>query len=157
MRTTSCPSYLLSISSASSDFFLFIPCIHCIPRYLPPLCLLCPSPPPSSMTSCTKSPPTILPVETALCVGELIDSPSQSRQPLVLGVKEVGNGVGSAEELYADNGYDYYTNQGISQCVSATSLKQRRTRPFENLNVLYISIPGDALTCKGHEPPMIPA
>lgn len=28
---------------------------------------------------------------------------------------EVGNGVGSAEELYADNGYDYYTNQGISQ------------------------------------------
>ncbi|XP_044057735.1 glycerophosphodiester phosphodiesterase domain-containing protein 5 isoform X2 [Siniperca chuatsi] len=28
---------------------------------------------------------------------------------------EVGNGVGSAEELYADNGYDYYTNRGISQ------------------------------------------
>ncbi|XP_042342554.1 glycerophosphodiester phosphodiesterase domain-containing protein 5 isoform X2 [Plectropomus leopardus] len=28
---------------------------------------------------------------------------------------EVGNGVGSAEELYVDNGYDYYTNQGISQ------------------------------------------
>ncbi|XP_041668510.1 glycerophosphodiester phosphodiesterase domain-containing protein 5-like [Cheilinus undulatus] len=28
---------------------------------------------------------------------------------------EVGNGVGSGEELYADNGYDYYTNQGISQ------------------------------------------
>ncbi|XP_047449494.1 glycerophosphodiester phosphodiesterase domain-containing protein 5 isoform X2 [Mugil cephalus] len=28
---------------------------------------------------------------------------------------EVGNGVGSAEELYGDNGYDYYTNQGISQ------------------------------------------
>ncbi|XP_060901849.1 glycerophosphodiester phosphodiesterase domain-containing protein 5 isoform X1 [Labrus mixtus] len=28
---------------------------------------------------------------------------------------EVGNGVGSAEELYADNGYDYYTNQGINQ------------------------------------------
>nr|XP_046246302.1 glycerophosphodiester phosphodiesterase domain-containing protein 5 [Scatophagus argus] len=28
---------------------------------------------------------------------------------------EVGNGVGSAEELYSDNGYDYYTNQGISQ------------------------------------------
>lgn len=28
---------------------------------------------------------------------------------------EVSNGVGSAEELYADNGYDYYTNQGISQ------------------------------------------
>ncbi|KAA8593849.1 hypothetical protein FQN60_004683, partial [Etheostoma spectabile] len=28
---------------------------------------------------------------------------------------EVGNGVGSAEELYTDNGYDYYTNQGISQ------------------------------------------
>ncbi|XP_029301565.1 LOW QUALITY PROTEIN: glycerophosphodiester phosphodiesterase domain-containing protein 5 [Cottoperca gobio] len=28
---------------------------------------------------------------------------------------EVGNGVGSAEELYEDNGYDYYTNQGISQ------------------------------------------
>lgn len=28
---------------------------------------------------------------------------------------EVGNGVGSADELYADNGYDYYTNQGISQ------------------------------------------
>lgn len=41
--------------------------------------------------------------------------PSLSRQPLVLGVKEVGNGVGSAEELYVDNGYDYYTNQGISQ------------------------------------------
>ncbi|XP_074497573.1 glycerophosphodiester phosphodiesterase domain-containing protein 5 isoform X1 [Sebastes fasciatus] len=28
---------------------------------------------------------------------------------------EVGNGVGSAEELYEDNGYDYYTNQAISQ------------------------------------------
>ncbi|XP_010755438.3 glycerophosphodiester phosphodiesterase domain-containing protein 5 isoform X2 [Larimichthys crocea] len=28
---------------------------------------------------------------------------------------EVGNGVGGADELYADNGYDYYTNQGISQ------------------------------------------
>ncbi|XP_059186995.1 glycerophosphodiester phosphodiesterase domain-containing protein 5 isoform X1 [Centropristis striata] len=28
---------------------------------------------------------------------------------------EVGNGVGGAEELYVDNGYDYYTNQGISQ------------------------------------------
>ncbi|CAJ1065827.1 glycerophosphodiester phosphodiesterase domain-containing protein 5-like [Xyrichtys novacula] len=28
---------------------------------------------------------------------------------------EVGNGVGSAEELYGDNDYDYYTNQGISQ------------------------------------------
>uniref|UniRef100_A0A8C4E9A6 Glycerophosphodiester phosphodiesterase domain containing 5b n=1 Tax=Dicentrarchus labrax TaxID=13489 RepID=A0A8C4E9A6_DICLA len=28
---------------------------------------------------------------------------------------EVGNGVSSADELYADNGYDYYTNQGISQ------------------------------------------
>ncbi|XP_076000792.1 glycerophosphodiester phosphodiesterase domain-containing protein 5 [Genypterus blacodes] len=28
---------------------------------------------------------------------------------------EVGNGVGSAEELYEENGYDYYTNQGISQ------------------------------------------
>ncbi|XP_070684706.1 glycerophosphodiester phosphodiesterase domain-containing protein 5 isoform X2 [Pempheris klunzingeri] len=28
---------------------------------------------------------------------------------------EVRNGVGSAEELYGDNGYDYYTNQGISQ------------------------------------------
>ncbi|XP_068441078.1 glycerophosphodiester phosphodiesterase domain-containing protein 5 isoform X1 [Clinocottus analis] len=28
---------------------------------------------------------------------------------------EVGNGVGSADELYPDNGYDYYTNQGISQ------------------------------------------
>uniref|UniRef100_A0A7N6FLF8 GP-PDE domain-containing protein n=1 Tax=Anabas testudineus TaxID=64144 RepID=A0A7N6FLF8_ANATE len=28
---------------------------------------------------------------------------------------EVSNGVGSAEELYADNGYDYYTNQAISQ------------------------------------------
>ncbi|XP_053279125.1 glycerophosphodiester phosphodiesterase domain-containing protein 5 isoform X1 [Pleuronectes platessa] len=28
---------------------------------------------------------------------------------------EVGNGVGSAEELYADNDCDYYTNQGISQ------------------------------------------
>uniref|UniRef100_A0A671VWS2 Glycerophosphodiester phosphodiesterase domain containing 5 n=1 Tax=Sparus aurata TaxID=8175 RepID=A0A671VWS2_SPAAU len=28
---------------------------------------------------------------------------------------EVGNGVGSAEELYVDNGYDYYTNRGISQ------------------------------------------
>ena len=36
---------------------------------------------------------------------------------------EVGNGVGSAEELYVDNGYDYYTNRGISQwlgpCESA--------------------------------------
>ncbi|XP_068173296.1 glycerophosphodiester phosphodiesterase domain-containing protein 5 [Antennarius striatus] len=28
---------------------------------------------------------------------------------------EVGNGAGSAEELYGDNGYNYYTNQGISQ------------------------------------------
>uniref|UniRef100_A0A665V3N0 Glycerophosphodiester phosphodiesterase domain containing 5b n=1 Tax=Echeneis naucrates TaxID=173247 RepID=A0A665V3N0_ECHNA len=28
---------------------------------------------------------------------------------------EVRNGVGSAEELYADNDYDYYTNQGIGQ------------------------------------------
>ncbi|XP_031716534.1 glycerophosphodiester phosphodiesterase domain-containing protein 5 isoform X1 [Anarrhichthys ocellatus] len=28
---------------------------------------------------------------------------------------EVGNGAGSADELYSDNGYDYYTNQGISQ------------------------------------------
>ncbi|KAM9318046.1 glycerophosphodiester phosphodiesterase domain-containing protein 5 isoform 1-T2 [Pholidichthys leucotaenia] len=28
---------------------------------------------------------------------------------------EVRNGVSSAEELYGDNGYDYYTNQGISQ------------------------------------------
>ncbi|XP_072248980.1 glycerophosphodiester phosphodiesterase domain-containing protein 5 isoform X2 [Leuresthes tenuis] len=28
---------------------------------------------------------------------------------------EVGNGVGSAEELYGDNGFDYYTNQGINQ------------------------------------------
>ncbi|XP_062241200.1 glycerophosphodiester phosphodiesterase domain-containing protein 5 isoform X2 [Platichthys flesus] len=28
---------------------------------------------------------------------------------------EVGNGIGSAEELYADNDCDYYTNQGISQ------------------------------------------
>uniref|UniRef100_A0A3P8U5A0 Glycerophosphodiester phosphodiesterase domain containing 5 n=1 Tax=Amphiprion percula TaxID=161767 RepID=A0A3P8U5A0_AMPPE len=28
---------------------------------------------------------------------------------------EVGNGVGSADELYGDNGYNYYTNQGISQ------------------------------------------
>ncbi|KAM9733531.1 glycerophosphodiester phosphodiesterase domain-containing protein 5 isoform 1-T1 [Menidia menidia] len=28
---------------------------------------------------------------------------------------EVGNGVGSADELYGDNGYDYYTNQGINQ------------------------------------------
>ncbi|XP_054473473.1 glycerophosphodiester phosphodiesterase domain-containing protein 5 [Anoplopoma fimbria] len=28
---------------------------------------------------------------------------------------EVGNGVGSADELYMDNGYDYYTNQGIGQ------------------------------------------
>ncbi|XP_068601230.1 glycerophosphodiester phosphodiesterase domain-containing protein 5 [Brachionichthys hirsutus] len=27
---------------------------------------------------------------------------------------EVGNGVGSAEELYGDDGYNYYTNQGIS-------------------------------------------
>ncbi|XP_071372385.1 glycerophosphodiester phosphodiesterase domain-containing protein 5 [Centroberyx affinis] len=28
---------------------------------------------------------------------------------------EVSNGVGSAEELYVENGFDYYTNQGISQ------------------------------------------
>ncbi|XP_041850116.1 glycerophosphodiester phosphodiesterase domain-containing protein 5 isoform X2 [Melanotaenia boesemani] len=28
---------------------------------------------------------------------------------------EVGNGVSGAEELYGDNGFDYYTNQGISQ------------------------------------------
>nr|XP_043887872.1 glycerophosphodiester phosphodiesterase domain-containing protein 5 isoform X1 [Solea senegalensis] len=28
---------------------------------------------------------------------------------------EVGNGDGSAEELYEDNGYEYYTNQGICQ------------------------------------------
>ncbi|XP_029964081.1 glycerophosphodiester phosphodiesterase domain-containing protein 5 isoform X2 [Salarias fasciatus] len=28
---------------------------------------------------------------------------------------EVQNGVGTAEELYGDNGYDYYTNQGINQ------------------------------------------
>ncbi|KAM3874889.1 glycerophosphodiester phosphodiesterase domain-containing protein 5 [Diretmus argenteus] len=28
---------------------------------------------------------------------------------------EVSNGVGSAEELYMENGYDYYTNQGITQ------------------------------------------
>ncbi|XP_029026767.1 glycerophosphodiester phosphodiesterase domain-containing protein 5 isoform X2 [Betta splendens] len=28
---------------------------------------------------------------------------------------EVRNGVGSAEEFYVDNGYDYYTNQAISQ------------------------------------------
>lgn len=31
------------------------------------------------------------------------------------GGKEVGNGVEGADELYADNGYDYYTNQAISQ------------------------------------------
>ncbi|XP_030601010.1 glycerophosphodiester phosphodiesterase domain-containing protein 5 isoform X2 [Archocentrus centrarchus] len=28
---------------------------------------------------------------------------------------EVGNGVGSAEELYGDNSYNYYANQGIGQ------------------------------------------
>ncbi|TNN73203.1 Glycerophosphodiester phosphodiesterase domain-containing protein 5 [Liparis tanakae] len=28
---------------------------------------------------------------------------------------EVGNGVGGADEHYPDDGYDYYTNQGISQ------------------------------------------
>ncbi|CAK6967349.1 glycerophosphodiester phosphodiesterase domain-containing protein 5 [Scomber scombrus] len=28
---------------------------------------------------------------------------------------EVGNGAGSADELYEDTGYNYYTNQGISQ------------------------------------------
>ncbi|XP_042270602.1 glycerophosphodiester phosphodiesterase domain-containing protein 5 isoform X2 [Thunnus maccoyii] len=28
---------------------------------------------------------------------------------------EVGNGVGGADELYGDTGYNYYTNQGISQ------------------------------------------
>uniref|UniRef100_A0A3Q1FBI0 Glycerophosphodiester phosphodiesterase domain containing 5b n=1 Tax=Acanthochromis polyacanthus TaxID=80966 RepID=A0A3Q1FBI0_9TELE len=28
---------------------------------------------------------------------------------------EVGNGVGSADEQYGDNGYNYYTNQGASQ------------------------------------------
>ena len=31
---------------------------------------------------------------------------------------EVGNGAGSAEELYADNDCDYYTNQGISQWLN---------------------------------------
>ncbi|CAN9511552.1 unnamed protein product [Ophioblennius macclurei] len=31
------------------------------------------------------------------------------------GVKEVRNGVGTGDELYGDNGYDYYTNQGINQ------------------------------------------
>lgn len=40
--------------------------------------------------------------------------PSLCRQPLVLEVKEVRSGVGSAEELYGDS-YDYYANQGISQ------------------------------------------
>lgn len=34
---------------------------------------------------------------------------------ILLRPPEVGNGVGGADELYADNGYDYYTNQGISQ------------------------------------------
>ena len=28
---------------------------------------------------------------------------------------EVRNGVGAEEELYGDSGYDYYTNQGVSQ------------------------------------------
>ncbi|KAG7283185.1 hypothetical protein CRUP_000547 [Coryphaenoides rupestris] len=28
---------------------------------------------------------------------------------------EVSNGMGTAEELYTENGYDYYTNQGITQ------------------------------------------
>lgn len=28
---------------------------------------------------------------------------------------EVSNGMSTAEELYTENGYDYYTNQGITQ------------------------------------------
>lgn len=49
---------------------------------------------------------------------------------------EVGNGVGSADELYGDNGYDYYTNQGISQWLGLSlwesAVARRRRQQSEH-------------------------
>lgn len=34
--------------------------------------------------------------------------------PSLFCLPEVSNGVGSAEDLYMENGFDYYNNEGIS-------------------------------------------
>lgn len=81
----------------------YIHCTHCIFYCVPcDPCII------SSRTS-----PTFVLLKMSPSVGE--SKHTSMTRPLVLGVKEVSNGVTSAEELYTDNGYNYYTNQGISQ------------------------------------------
>lgn len=117
MYTTSCPCY------HQCDFFLYF--IHPLHPSLPATPLSTVPLLPFIHSSSIHAPnlPHNSPAgNTIMCRGAC-RCPNLSRQPVVLGGKEVGNGVGSGEELYADNGYDYYTNQGISQWLGLIFVK----------------------------------